>query len=92
MKHSVYFDGKVQSLGVNTDEGFATVGVMEPGKYTFPTSSEEHMNVVVGSMKVKLPGEDAWKVYGKGEKFVVAPNKSFDLELDNDVVYLCYYK
>ncbi len=92
MKHSVYFDGKVQSLGVNTDEGFATVGVMEPGKYTFSTSSEEHMNVVVGSMKVKLPGADDWKVYGKGEKFVVAPNKSFDLDLDNDVVYLCYYK
>ena len=92
MKHSVYFDGKVQSLGVNTDEGYATVGVMEPGKYTFSTSSEEHMNVVAGSMKVKLPGTDDWKVYGKGEKFVVAPDKSFDLELDNDVVYLCYYK
>lgn len=92
MKHSVYFDGKVQSLGVNTDEGYATVGGMEPGKYTFSTSQEEHMNVIVGSMKVKLPGSDTWQVFSAGQKFVVAPGKSFDLELEKDAVYVCYYK
>ena len=34
MKHNSYFDGKVQSLAVNTSEGPATAGVIEPGKYT----------------------------------------------------------
>lgn len=43
IKHNTYFDGKVQSLGINTAEGYATLGVMEPGAYTFSTSSEEHM-------------------------------------------------
>jgi uncharacterized protein YaiE (UPF0345 family) len=39
IKHSTYFDGKVQSLGINTEQGYATVGVIEPGKYTFSTTS-----------------------------------------------------
>jgi hypothetical protein len=55
MKHSSYFDGKVQSLGLNTPEGYATTGVIEPGKYTFKTDSEEHMHVVAGTLKAKLP-------------------------------------
>ena len=92
MKHSVYFDGKVQSLGVNTEQGYATVGVMEPGKYTFSTSSEEHMKVVVGSMKVKLPGKDEWQVFSQDQKFTVPAGQSFDLEIEKDAVYLCYYK
>jgi uncharacterized protein YaiE (UPF0345 family) len=55
MKHSSYFDGKVQSLGLNTPEGYATAGVIEPGKYTFKTDAEEHMHVVAGTLKAKLP-------------------------------------
>lgn len=35
MKHNIYFDGKVQSLSLNTLEGYATIGVITPGKYTF---------------------------------------------------------
>ncbi len=52
MKHNLYFEGKVQSLEINTPEGYATVGVIEPGKYTFSTDSEEHLFIVAGSMKV----------------------------------------
>ena len=29
MKHNVYYDGRVQSLGLNTEEGSATVGVID---------------------------------------------------------------
>lgn len=56
MKHNVYFDGKVQSLGLDEREGCATVGVIEPGTYSFSTSSEERMTMVAGSMRVRLPG------------------------------------
>ena len=66
MKHNTYFDGKVQSLGVNTPDGYATVGVMEPGNYTFKTDCEEHMIIVAGSMKVKMPGGDWRQVSEKG--------------------------
>ena len=79
MKHSVYFEGKVQSLGVNTTNGFATVGVIEPGMYTFSTSSEEHIVLIEGTLRVRLPGQD-WKVFSKGQEIVVQPNVSFDIE------------
>ena len=91
MKHNSYFDGKVQSLGLNTPEGFATTGVIEPGKYTFKTDSEEHMHVVAGNLKAKLPG-DTWQTFSKGQSFVVPANVSFDVEAAGDVAYICYYK
>ena len=91
MKHSSYFNGKVQSLGLNTPEGYATTGVIEPGKYTFKTDAEEHMHVVVGTLKAKLPGA-AWQTFSKGQFFVVPAQASFDVEAAADAAYLCYYK
>jgi hypothetical protein len=91
MKHSVYFDGKVQSLGLNEPEGYATLGVIESGTYTFSTSSEERMTIVAGSLRVKLPGA-GWKSHSPGETFVVPPGQSFDIAADADVAYLCRYR
>ena len=91
MKHSVYFDGKVQSLGVNTPDGFATVGVIEPGKYTFSTSSEERIVITEGTLRVRLPGEE-WKVVSRGKEVTVRPNVSFDIEAEADVAYICHYR
>lgn len=92
MKHSAYFDGKVQSLSLVVDGTPATVGVMEPGNYTFSTSSEEHMTVISGNIKAVLPGSCREKAYGPGETFVIAPGKSFGVEAVGDVAYLCLYK
>jgi purine/pyrimidine-nucleoside phosphorylase len=91
IKHNEYFEGRVQSLGMDTPEGYATVGIMEPGEYTFSTATEEHLTVVEGSMKVKLPGME-WQEIGPDETFVVAKGSSFDIEVEVDVAYLCYYK
>ena len=91
MKHNSYFEGKVQSLVVNTAEGPATVGVIEPGKYSFGTDCEEHMRVVAGTLKAKLPNGD-WKSYGPGQFFIVRPNVKFEVEAASDVAYLCHYK
>jgi uncharacterized protein YaiE (UPF0345 family) len=91
MKHSTYFDGAVQSLSVNTTDGIATVGVMEPGRYTFHTGHEEHMAVTTGSLTVERAGSET-KVYGPGESFIVPAGSAFDVECDSDVSYICYYK
>ncbi|MGA3286046.1 MAG: pyrimidine/purine nucleoside phosphorylase [Bacteroidota bacterium] len=91
MKHNVYFDGKVQSLGLTTEEGNATVGVISQGKFTFSTSSEERMIVTSGTLKVKLPKQN-WKVMGRNAEWVVPANSSFDVKADTDVSYICYYK
>ncbi|MDD5169872.1 MAG: pyrimidine/purine nucleoside phosphorylase [Syntrophales bacterium] len=90
MKHNSYFEGKVQSLAINAPEGYATVGVIEPGTYTFSTDSEEHMTIIAGSMKVKLPGRD-WQQFTKNDAFVVPPHASFDIETVVDAAYICYY-
>ena len=91
MKHNSYFEGKVQSLAVATSDGPATVGVIEAGQYSFGTESEEHMHVVAGVLKAKLP-QGEWKNYQKGEFFIVPPHVKFEVEAVGDVAYLCYYK
>jgi len=73
-----------------TLKGGATVGVIEPGSYTFSTDSEEHMTIVAGSMKVRLPGGD-WQQFAKNETFVVPPQASFEIEAAADVAYICSY-
>ena len=90
VSHNVYFEGKVQSLGLDTAKGKATLGVMKKGTYTFSTSSPEKMVVIAGVMDVKLPGE-AFKRYAEQEEFDVAGDTSFDVVCDADVAYLCYY-
>jgi len=91
MKHSSYFDGKVQSLGINTESGFATVGVIEPGTYTFSTSKEETMAITEGSLKYMVPGS-GWKIARKGEHFVVPAGVSFECKAEADASYICYYR
>jgi purine/pyrimidine-nucleoside phosphorylase len=91
VKHNSYFEGRVQSLALNESEGPATIGVIEPGSYTFSTSSEERMSVVAGSLRAKLPGCD-WKEYSAGQSFTVPPKHSFDIEARADAAYICRYR
>ena len=65
--------------------------MIEPGKYAFKTDSEEHMHIVAGTLKAKLPGA-AWQMFPKGKFFVVPAQSSFDVEAAADVAYICYYK
>jgi hypothetical protein len=57
----------------------------------FGTDCEEHMHIVAGTLKAKLPNGD-WKSHGKGQFFVVPPNVKFEVEALADVAYLCHYK
>ena len=91
MKHSVYFDGKVQSLSLATSDASATVGVIEPGTYVFSTTSTEHITVIEGALKVRLAG-GSWQEIGKGKKVVVPPGVSFDIDAGAPAAYICYYK
>lgn len=90
ISHNVYFEGKVQSLGLETAKGKATLGVMKKGSYTFSASSPEKMVLVSGTMDVKLKDSE-FKRYGAAEEFDVAAGTSFDVVCDADVAYLCYY-
>ncbi|HEY3488524.1 MAG TPA: pyrimidine/purine nucleoside phosphorylase [Candidatus Deferrimicrobiaceae bacterium] len=91
MKHSVYFEGGVQSLGFEDVAGKATVGVIDPGNYAFGTSTEEVMSVVTGSLDYRLPGAD-WATAAAGRSFTVPPGVTFEVRAGAPVAYLCRYR
>lgn len=91
IKHNSYFDGKVQSLGLLTKQGKATVGVMQPGKYKFGTSTRETMVIVSGELNVNLHDSE-WKIYHAQESFNVESGASFYVSCEEDVAYICYYE
>ena len=55
---------------------------MQVGTYTFDADVAEVMDVLGGSVKVKFPGSDAWKVYEAGMRFEVPVYVSFTVEVD----------
>ena len=92
IKVNEYFNGSVKSLGYETAEGPATVGVMAKGDYEFGTSTKEIMTVVTGKLNVKLPGSADWKTFNAGDSFTVEKDQKFQLKVEVDSSYLCLYK
>ena len=89
---NAYFDGKVKSIGFQTETLRATVGVMMPGEYEFGTSQKETMTVVSGALTVKLPGQEGWQTFARNQSFDVAANQKFQLKVATDTAYLCTYE
>lgn len=92
LKVNEYFGGTVKSIGLDNAEGRSTVGVMEAGDYEFGTDTVEYMTVISGEMNVLLPGESEWKLFTKGQTFVVAKGVKFKLKLPVQSAYHCLYK
>lgn len=92
-KANVYFDGKVTSRTILFPDGQRkTLGFMTPGSHTFSTEAQELMEVLGGSMEIKLPGADGFTTYGEGESFVVPANSSFDVIIPQYADYCCSYQ
>ncbi len=90
-KTNSYFDGKVMSLGFQTETLPATVGVMAPGDYVFNTAEKETMTVVSGALTIRLPDQAETHTYTAGQSFEVGANRSFDVQVAQDTAYLCVY-
>lgn len=89
---NIYFDGKVTSRTVILESGERkTLGIMLPGEYTFGTGDKEVMEILAGSMDVKLPGSTEYVTYGAGEIFEVPMKSSFDLIVKEVSDYCCSY-
>ena len=91
IEHNSYFDGNVQSLALTGHEKPATVGVMAVGEYEFGTQAQELMQVVAGTLVVKLPGSDEWQTFTSGATFQVPGESKFQLRVPEDTAYLCTY-
>lgn len=89
---NVYYDGSVTSRTVILPDGSRkTLGIMQPGEYSFDTASREIMEVMAGEARVLLPGEEEWRTYGEGETFEVGANSSFRISTDSVLDYCCSY-
>jgi uncharacterized protein YaiE (UPF0345 family) len=90
LKHNLYFDGQVQSIGYERNGRRATVGVIAPGEYHFGTDAPERMTVVSGELAVK-PDGGAWCTYPAGTAFEIAGKSGFDVRAANPAAYLCEF-
>lgn len=87
-----YFDGKVKSIGFQTQTLPATVGVMLAGEYEFNTDKKETVSVVSGALTVKLPDSDEWQTFQPGDSFIVEAQQKFQLKVAVATAYLCTYE
>jgi uncharacterized protein YaiE (UPF0345 family) len=90
IKVNEYLEGKVKSLGFESDGTRYTAGVFLPGEYTFNTEQEEHVTVTVGRLEIQLPGRK-WETVKIGETVVIPPSSSFNLKVTQPVSYICRY-
>ncbi len=87
-----YYEGNVQSIGFETAEGKASVGVMNVGTYEFATSQKEIMTFISGSFDVKLPGSCRWKKIELNESFEIESGKKFKVKITETASYICLYR
>jgi len=90
IKANEYFEGRVKSLGNSLEGKDFTVGIIEAGEFTFGTSSNELMEVIIGEMVAELP-DGSKKNYRKGDSFSVPANSEFSVIVKKPVSYLCIY-
>ena len=89
---NVYFDGKCVSHTVLLPDGSRkSVGVILPASLNFTTGAPERMDVVAGSARVRLAGSEEWTEYTAGTSFDVPGGSSFDIEVDEQLDYVCSY-
>ena len=93
-KANIYFDGKVTSHTITLADGSRkTLGLIYPGTYTFDTGAAEVMELIAGTCRIRIAGQDAWQKCSAGVFFEVPANSSFDIEVDTEIMeYVCSYK
>jgi uncharacterized protein YaiE (UPF0345 family) len=89
---NIYFDGRVTSRTIKFADGsHKTLGIMLPGDYRFNTEATEVMEVLAGSMVIRIAGAGEWQTYAAGTQFEVPANSSFELRIRETADYCCSY-
>ncbi len=89
LKHNVYFEGKVQSLGFERFGRRMSAGVIAPGEYRFGTDAPERMTIISGEVEAKVG--DVWRNYPAGTVFEIPGKSGFDLRAKEAAAYLCEF-
>lgn len=86
MKHNIYADGGLQNIEFNDNGIDKSVGVVEPGDYTFTPDREETIQCLTGSLAINgnqcLPGQ----------KIVVEKDTPFTISTKEASSYICTYR
>ena len=89
---NIYFDGGVTSRTINfTDGEMKTLGIIQPGEYSFDTDKKEIMDIQSGDCEVLLAGEDKWKHYSAGDSFEVPAKSNFKIKAITLTDYCCSF-
>lgn len=91
-KANVYFDGGVTSRTVLFRDGSKkTLGIMQPGEYTFNTGDREIMEILSGDLEVLLPDRDTWMPVSGGSSFEVPADAKFTMKVATLTDYCCSF-
>ena len=88
---NVYFDGAVTSRTILFGSGCKkTLGIAQPGEYTFNTAAPELMEILAGELQVSIANGE-WKSIQGGESFEVPADSSFTMKVIKLVDYCCSF-
>jgi uncharacterized protein YaiE (UPF0345 family) len=91
LKHNVYFDGKVQSVGFERHGRRLTAGVVDRGEFRFDTAAPERMTVTSGELLMRLSASAPWQRYPAGTAFEIGANTGFDVKAEEPSSYICEF-
>ncbi len=88
---NIYFNGAVTSRTVLFEDGSKkTLGIAQPGEYTFKTGVAELMEILSGELDVKI-ADGEWGPVRGGESFVVPASSSFIMKVKTVTDYCCSF-
>jgi uncharacterized protein YaiE (UPF0345 family) len=91
LTHNSYFEGRVQSVGLERNGRKQTVGAIDVGEFHFGTGAPERMTVTSGELHVRIDGQDDWRNYPAGTAFEVPAKSGFDVRVTQPSTYLCEF-
>ncbi|SNB45972.1 pyrimidine/purine nucleoside phosphorylase [Geobacter sp. DSM 9736] len=90
-KANMFFGGGVTSRTLLFADGSKkTLGIAQPGEYTFNTQVPEFMEILSGETDVQI-GDGEWRMVQGGESFQVPAGSSFTMRVRTVVDYCCSF-
>lgn len=91
-KANIYFNGAVASRTILFADGTKkTLGIMQPGEYTFNTGVAEIMEILAGDLQYRVGEAGDWMSIKGGESFQVPANSSFTMKVSSVSDYCCSF-
>jgi len=89
---NIYLDGKVTSRTLTFADGTTkTLGIMQPGEYVFTTEAAELMEILSGTLEVRIGERGARRSVHGGEAFKVSAATTFWMRATTLTDYCCSF-